>query len=185
MLSSRLAVAGALCLVLSTTGCSYWGFRHRNTSQTSKAEASDENMVVNEDDHEVNGAVQTAQWQLQTFIDAIQKPHHGDKIFMVKKRFYADDGTSEDYWISNVDYDSTLKEFHGMVANDPANVRTIKYGDKVNVVPTEVTDWLIIQDDKLTGGYTMRVAYRRASPAEKARMRQETGLADDQLSAPF
>jgi uncharacterized protein YegJ (DUF2314 family) len=177
----RLAAASSLCLLLGLTGCGHFGlFRHAKAQ-----DATDETIIVNADDSEMNGAIQTAQWSLDTFVSAIQKPHKSSKIFMLKKQFYADDGAPAHMWVSNVTYEAETREFRGMVANDVPNVHSVRYGDKVNVLPNEVTDWLIVEDDQLQGGFTLRVAYKRGTPAVKKEMQQETGLSDAQLAAPF
>jgi uncharacterized protein YegJ (DUF2314 family) len=65
-----------------------------------------------------------------------------------------------------VSFDGTT--FHGTVNNEPEKVKTVRLGQKVTVAPSEISDWMYVENRKLVGGYTLRALRDAMSPAERA-----------------
>ena len=42
-------------------------------------------------------------------------------------------------------------------------------GQRLTCTPEEASDWMIIQDNRLVGGYTIRALRKRMTPEERAR----------------
>ncbi len=81
------------------------------------------------------------------------------------------DGTnSEHIWLSDVVFDGKI--FKGTIGNEPLDVKTISFGDQTEVFPTEISDWMIIENNKLKGGYTIRVLRDSMSDNDKAKFDQ-------------
>ena len=58
-----------------------------------------------------------------------------------------------------------------LVLGDDIPSLKLSFGEVI-VIPTEdIVDWMIVEDGKLIGGYTIRLAYERMSPEEKERFR--------------
>jgi uncharacterized protein YegJ (DUF2314 family) len=57
-------------------------------------------------------------------------------------------------WLTPVSFDGTT--FHGTVNNEPEKVKTVRMGQKVTVAPSEISDWMYVENRKLVGGYTLR-----------------------------
>ena len=106
------------------------------------------------DDSEMNAAIQGARDTLPSFIEAFQDPQPDQTEFSIKVRFPYDDGENwEHLWIS----DLTYREggFSGLVWNEPLRVRDLHLGEKVQIDPADISDWMIIQDGKMLGGFTI------------------------------
>lgn len=119
---------------------------------------------VDENDAAMNGAIQRARQEVGTFIQALQNPRPNQSTFAVKKEFTEGD-TSEHMWIVSPTYDGSA--FRGRLDNEPGELKNVKLGDAVTISPKEISDWMYVEDDKLVGGYTIRVLRDRLSADEK------------------
>ncbi len=125
---------------------------------------------VADDDKQMDRAVENAQKSLGFFMAALRAKKGGDTVFEIKRAF-VDGDKVEHLWIRGVSYDG--KKFHGKIDNNPVDVKNVQLGQRVSVVPEEVTDWMFLKDGKLIGGYTTRVLYARLSPEDKAAFDKE------------
>ena len=116
------------------------------------------------DDLEMDKAIQTAHESVNTFITALRTPNARRTSFSVKKPF--NDGENvEHIWLSDASFDGT--KFHGVVDNEPVDVKNVKFGETADVAKGEISDWFYVENGKLIGGYTLRVLYARMPAAEK------------------
>lgn len=44
---------------------------------------------------------------------------------------------------------------------------SVTFGDQVEVLPSKISDWMIVEDNKLIGGYTIRVLRDEMSDDKK------------------
>jgi uncharacterized protein YegJ (DUF2314 family) len=149
-MSRSLAVVAVLALAVS--GCG-------------KSESRDKVTHVADDDPRMNAAIDKAKSTVSDFIAILESPKPGQSGFSVKMPF-TDGGETEHMWVSPITYDG--KNFHGTVNNEPATVKTVKLGQKVSVAPSNISDWMYLENKKLVGGYTLRVLRDTLSPAERA-----------------
>jgi uncharacterized protein YegJ (DUF2314 family) len=133
-------VLGALIVL----GCGTRGARERE----------DKVVHVAEDDPKMNAAIDKARQTVDTFIQALKKPKRSQTAFSVKKAV-TDGKQVEHMWLTDVRFDGT--QFHGVINNDPNDVKNVKLGDKASVEKTQISDWMFVEDGKLIGGYTIRV----------------------------
>lgn len=117
---------------------------------------------VAEDDAEMNKAIGTAKSRLGEFDAALREPRPDRSHFTVKKPFPTTDGSVEHIWIGNVRFEGGA--YHGTIENEPVNVDGLKYGDAASATPSEISDWMYVENDEVVGGWTMRVLYNRATP---------------------
>jgi uncharacterized protein YegJ (DUF2314 family) len=130
---------------------------------------------VPQNDPEMAAAILQAQKTLPEFIDHLKNPLPKQNFASLKARFPYDDlGNYEDIWIGNLAYDGEV--FTGTIGNDPAFVTNLKFGDKVTIKPQDVSDWMIVQDGKLVGGYTILVVRSRLKPEERPAFDQGFGI---------
>ena len=109
----------------------------------------------------MESAFQEARDTLSFFIERIAAPHPNRTYIAVKVRFSTPDGLSQDIWVDNVTY--TDETFRGNMGDDIPSLK-LSFGEEI-VIPTEdIVDWMIVEDGKLIGGYTIRLAYERMSP---------------------
>jgi uncharacterized protein YegJ (DUF2314 family) len=117
------------------------------------------------DDSEMNTAIQRARDTLPLFIAEFQDPQPDQTEFSLKVRFPYDDGENwEHLWVSDLTYSEG--GFTGLVWNEPLRVRNLHLGDEVRVDPADISDWIIIEDGKMLGGFTI-YAIRDKLPEHK------------------
>jgi len=115
-------------------------------------------------DVEMEAAFSDARNTLYIFIEQIGTPHPARTFVAVKTRFFPLDNSPQDIWVDTVTYSGGL--FHGSMGDDIPSLR-LYLGDEVDVKPEDVLDWMIVEDGKLIGGYTIKLAYERMTPEEK------------------
>jgi uncharacterized protein YegJ (DUF2314 family) len=117
-------------------------------------------------DKKMESAFQEARDTLDVFLERIATPHPNRTYIALKVRFSPPDGSPQDIWVDNVTY--TDGSFRGNIGDDIPSLK-LRFGEEI-VIPTEdIVDWMIVEDGKLIGGYTIRLAYERMSPEEQKR----------------
>jgi len=117
-------------------------------------------------DSEMESAFQEARDTLSFFIEKIGTPHPNRTYVAVKVRFSPPDDPAQDIWVDNVTYaDET---FRGNMGDDIPSLK-LSFGEEILIPVEDIVDWMIVEDGKLIGGYTIRLAYERMSPGEKER----------------
>ena len=117
-------------------------------------------------DARMEAAFEQARATLDLFIEKIETPHPDRTLVAVKTRFFPPGEPSQDLWVDQVTYADG--SFVGTMGDDIPSLR-LSLGDKVTVEREEVLDWAIVEEEKLVGGYTIRLAVERMSPEEKER----------------
>ena len=120
--------------------------------------------MVSVDDPEMNSAMEQARASVTTFITSLQNPGQNQTHFSVKAKVVDGDQT-EHIWLYDVSYDGN--QFLGKIGNNPLNVKNVSLGDEIALLPSEISDWMIVEDEKLVGGYTLRVLRNRLSEVER------------------
>ncbi len=122
---------------------------------------------VASEDEDMNAAIEQAQATLGTFIESLISPRPGQTHFSIKAKFATTDepASFEHIWLYDVTYDG--EKFSGRIGNQPLDVTYLSVDEKVQVPRDDVTDWMIIEDGILIGGYTLRVLVDRMSAEEK------------------
>lgn len=117
-------------------------------------------------DPELDAAITKARDSLNTFAARIATPHADRTIVAVKVRFYPPDSLPQDIWVDGVTYSDGV--LHGNMGDDMPSLH-LKFGQKIAVEEKDILDWMIVQDGKLIGGYTIRLAMQRMSREERER----------------
>ncbi|HEX6269629.1 MAG TPA: DUF2314 domain-containing protein [Anaerolineales bacterium] len=84
----------------------------------------------------------------------------------MKVRFSPPDGPAQDIWVDNVTY--TSGSFRGNMGDDIPSLR-LSFDEEISIPTEDIVDWMIVEDGRLIGGYTIRLAYERMSPEERER----------------
>lgn len=117
-------------------------------------------------DTEMESAFQEARDTLDVFVERIAIPHPNRTYVALKVRFSPLDGPPQDIWVDNVTYkDGT---FRGSMGDDIPTLR-LTFGEQIRISTEDIVDWMLVEDGKLIGGYTIRLAVQRMSPEERAR----------------
>ena len=115
-------------------------------------------------DSELDAAIEQARQSLDDFIAKITTPHPDRTFIAVKVRFTPPDESPQDIWVDEVTYtDGVLR---GNMGDDIPLLR-LEAGEKIKINDEDIVDWMIFEDGKLIGGYTIRLAVKRMSPEER------------------
>ena len=115
-------------------------------------------------DFELEAAIQQARNTLDKFTERIASPHPDRTFVAVKIRFFPPDGLPQDIWVDEITY--TGSSFRGNMGDDISSLK-LSAGEKIVVPAEDIVDWIIVEDGKLVGGFTIRLADERMSPKKK------------------
>jgi uncharacterized protein YegJ (DUF2314 family) len=102
---------------------------------------------------------------------------------------FANDSVAEHIWLENVRFDGQYVT--GRLSEDAIAIGGVYRGQAVRVLPGELTDWMIVEDGWLCGGFSERVnAARRPAAEQEAWMKSfrlrgmpgEDEVCDERLS---
>lgn len=113
--------------------------------------------MVGEGDKEMEAAIQKAEDSLDEFIAEL-KDRRG-REFSVKSPFQTDSGKYEHLWVMDVVYANG--KFKGTLGNNPLDIKSLRVGDPVEVDRNDVSDWIIMDGEKMSGGFTVDVLMKR------------------------
>jgi len=119
---------------------------------------------VEEENKQMNEAMEKARNTIDIFKKYLKNPKENQTYFSLKAKF-GDGDNIEHIWLNQVEYED--KFFYGNVGNEPVDVKNIKFDQKVSLKLERISDWMIIEDNKLIGGYTIRVLRDRMTEKER------------------
>jgi len=146
-----------------------------NNNETTKKEREGEPTIysVGGDDTEMNEAIKTANQTLDKFNAALKSHNPNFGYFALKTRFKTPTG-GEHIWVSNITVENN--RYFGIVDNLPEATTDVKIGDTVQIENKNISDWMYIEQQKLRGGFTLRLLRKRMSEAERKQFDEENGL---------
>jgi len=159
------AMAFAMAL-LALGGCSRGG-----ESQSGDALVT----YVDDDDQEMEAAMSRARSTLPEFEERLANPTATQSLAIIKGRFTEGDDV-EHMWISEIRV--TPEGYRGVLGNKPEFL-SLEAGQAVLVRREDVSDWVVIEDGRLVGGYTMRVMRSRLPADERAQFDAMNGFRVD------
>ena len=114
----------------------------------------------------MEAAFQQARDTLDSFIQKIGTSPPNRTLVAVKVRFVLPDSSSQDMWVDGITYQDG--SFHGAMGDDIPSLK-LSIDDKITIARKDIVDWMIVEDGKLIGGYTIRLVFQRMSPEQKER----------------
>lgn len=102
----------------------------------------------------MNWGMEKAKLTLHYFKKCLQTPKDGQLYFSIKARV-EDQGKIEHIWLSDPSFESE-NSISGIIGNEPIDVTNVKMGQKITITKEFVSDWMIIENGRLIGGYTIR-----------------------------
>jgi uncharacterized protein YegJ (DUF2314 family) len=161
---SRWLVPVILAAALLINGCD------NGTSGEAKVTQRDsEPDIIQIDDNDPRMIAATAEARATAveFAKALAVPRPNQAAFAVKMP--VSDGKHTEYmWISELSFDG--QAFRGRLGNRPAALTGVKVGDELTVKVSDLSDWMYVEDNRLVGGYTLRVLRDSVSPKARARL---------------
>lgn len=125
------------------------------------------------DDREMNAAMAEARRTLVEFERRLGNPTSTQTMAIIKGRFTQGDKV-EHMWLNQIAV--TPEGYRGVLGNDPYELTSVKAGETLVVGRESVSDWIIVDDGKLVGGYTMRVLRSRLPAQERAAFDEQNGI---------
>jgi uncharacterized protein YegJ (DUF2314 family) len=129
---------------------------------------------VENDDSQMNEAIKAATATLPQFKAALQSNNQNLENFALKVRFDLDHEGGEHIWVNSLSLKNN--KFYGVIGNEPEFTKEIKMGDKIEIDPKRITDWMYVDQGKLKGGYTIRVLRNKMQGEERANFDKEIGF---------
>ncbi len=151
------------------------GFVACTNTENEKIEREGESTIylVDAADKEMNQAIKTANQTLNEFNRALENPAPSYSGFALKTRFNTANG-GEHIWISNI-----LRidnNYFGIVDNLPEFSEDVSIGDTIQIKKANISDWMYLDNQKLRGGYTIRIVRNRMTEQERIQFDAESGI---------
>lgn len=139
------------------------GFLSRIFRKASSAEGKNRFGLgyILKEDEQMSWAIEKARLTLWYFEEQLKRPAPGQDYFSIKV-LIKDQDHVEQLWLTAPDFDEE-GNLYGKVGNEPIQLKNIKLGQEIGVGRYLISDWLIVDQGKLLGGYTIR-AIRDALP---------------------
>jgi uncharacterized protein YegJ (DUF2314 family) len=129
------------------------------------------------DDPEMLAAYERARRTLGEFIATLDRKADDVNMLAVKIPI-VDDKAIEYFWINDLSHNGD--QFSGNVANDPAVVRTVAFGQRISFPRSEIVDWHYVRDGRMLGSFTTCVQYGRLDPRKARKLERKIGLSCDE-----
>jgi uncharacterized protein YegJ (DUF2314 family) len=154
-----------ILLVLASCG--------NNQTAKTKREGEPDIITVTDTDAEMNEAIKKANATLALFNEALKNTNSGAGYFALKTRFKTSNG-GEHIWVSSI----TVRDnkYFGVVDNLPESTTEVNIGDTIQIANENISDWMYIENQKLRGGYTIRLLRNRMTEEERKQFDAENGL---------
>jgi len=146
--------------------------------QVSKTERQGEPDIysVGDDDLEMNKAIERSRETFNDFLSAVSSKKETQSAYSVKMPFPTESG-AEHIWL--VDIELSDGKMFGYIDNLPNKVSSVKLGDKIEIDRNKISDWFYIENNRLIGGFTIRVLRDRMPPDEKEQFEEAFGVKFD------
>jgi len=133
---------------------------------------------ISDDDERMNWAIEKANATLHYFQNSLLEPYPQQQYFSVK--VLIDDGKNQEHlWLTSPSFDDE-GNLYGVVGNKPIYVNSVAINQKIGIDPRFISDWMIIEDGRLIGGYTIRAIRDGKQPHEWADFDRQIGLYIDE-----
>lgn len=145
-----------LCLI-SLVGIALSGCGPKDEMKTVYRPGESPVASVKDSDPEMNAARAKAASELPHFIAELGNPK--GREFFIKVALNTADGGLEHIWADQVEYKDG--KFKGKLANTPLDLPGRKMGDPVEATKENISDWMIMDGEKMEGGYTSKLLQER------------------------
>lgn len=109
---------------------------------------------VSEDDKEMNSAMASARKTMAQFWTALKNPPAGATGFAIKVAF-SENGEVEHIWCNSPERRNG--KILATINNTPVTVSHVKDGQRLEIDPQDISDWMYVRaDKKIVGGRTIR-----------------------------
>ncbi len=145
-----------------------------STEQVQSEEQEQSTMEVESDDQEMNAAIQKSRKTFDEFLTAFQSKDSSIQNFAIKVPFQTEKDGNEHIWLSDITMENG--KIYGAVNNEPESTKEVVFGEKVKINRDSISDWNYIQNNRLVGGYTIKLLRQRMTPEQRVLFDRSTGL---------
>ena len=124
----------------------------------------DETISFSSEDPGMAAAISTARRSIGKFFEAFAHPAKNQRAFLVKVVF-TEGSHQEHIWLADLVF--TREKTCGVIGNEP-DLPSLKFMQSVEFDPSQITDWMYIEDGYLVGGYTIRLIRELMSREERS-----------------
>lgn len=155
-------------------------FRRKSNDSFLVSKRSDNPDVyhVPNEEESMNAAIDKARRTVDYFRSSLTAPTPDQQYFSAKARI-EDNGEVEHIWLNDVSFDDSGNLF-GKIGNEPLSLKNVKIGQEVGIAEDQLSDWMIVENGRLIGGYTLRVLRDKMSPKEQKSFDAGVGLYIDE-----
>jgi uncharacterized protein YegJ (DUF2314 family) len=111
----------------------------------------------------MRNAIHHARQTLRDFFEAFNQPKSNQRSFLLKVRFESE-GKNEHIWVADID--ASISPIEGTIANEP-ELPGLTFMQRASFHPTQITDWMYIEDGYLVGGFTTMAIRAGLSHADR------------------
>ncbi len=129
------------------------------------AYAEDRVVDFAENDPAMNAAIEKSRNSLPEFWKVFAAPPSNVNDFSLKLAI-TDGKATEHFWCGEIQ--GNADKASCVIANEAQSVFTVAIGDRVDVDPAIISDWMYRKDGKIVGGQTIRVIVTTLPPEEAA-----------------
>jgi len=105
-------------------------------------------------DEAMNWGMQKANLTMHYFEECLRNPKPSQQYFSVKAKV-TEGNKIEHIWLNEPSFDEEGNLF-GVVGNVPIDIKSLQLNQKIGIDKSSVSDWMIIENGRLIGGYTIR-----------------------------
>ena len=109
------------------------------------------------EDAELRAAIDQGRASIRMFLEAFTKPAEKQNSWRVKIAFVKE-GVVEHLWLASLNLNGAKPT--GIIASPPRR-HDLKLNQQVEFDPSQLCDWMYVEDGELVGGFTTRLLHRR------------------------
>ena len=129
--------------------------------------------MVSNEDPEMNAAMTEARETVQELVEQLPELQSAGAQVSIKVPVSEGDNV-EHIWLANLRHENGM--IHGNLANAPAALPSWSYGDPVEVPLENISDWMVVLEGQLYGGYTLFAMRDRMQGDQRRRFEAAVGL---------
>lgn len=123
-------------------------------------------------------AIEKAHLTLNYFKKSLLHPQADQQKFSLKIRMH-DGPLSEEVWLTEISFDES-NIFYGRISTESAVIRNVGTGKEIGVPAENICDWMIVEEGRLIGGYTIRAGRDELDEKEKTSFDRKLGFIIDE-----
>ncbi|HEU4381214.1 MAG TPA: DUF2314 domain-containing protein [Hyphomicrobiaceae bacterium] len=124
---------------------------------------------VPNEDQEMNEAKDKARASLSHFWQKFGDPGANETGFAIKVALPYGRNSTEHIWTKDIERKDG--KISAVINNEPRDVKTVRFGQRIEVSEAQISDWMYMRAGKIVGNYTMRPLLKRMPPQDAARYR--------------